>query len=317
MSVVPGGTTSAERRGPLSERIFRAAATRDAFGRLFAMRQRGPGSLHPAGRSARLLLRLLSARAASLVVEATDREAGRQGPAFFMGSTDERKHSLAAPHHIPRLSRSWKARGILVVAAALWGIVVDANLIPILAPTTNSTIFQASTAASFALIGILFGPLEGALAGLLRDGSIYLFMLLNHHGSQLHGHGLQWSGRAAADILEDVVLGLIPGLVGLRTRHAGALILATGITTWASLPLLVMANTAIAGHIDQIPDALTTRVGDWDEPVDPGLLVYALLTAGLVALAVSRGISAPRFSRTAGWTCCVGAALLMLLGSHS
>ncbi|HEX8037377.1 MAG TPA: hypothetical protein VF510_26210, partial [Ktedonobacterales bacterium] len=49
--------------------------------------------------------------------------------------------------------------GVLLVVAAYWGIVVDASLIPVLQPTGDSTIFQASTSAVFAVLGIFFGPL--------------------------------------------------------------------------------------------------------------------------------------------------------------
>jgi hypothetical protein len=54
-------------------------------------------------------------------------------------------------------------QALLLLAAACWGVLVDSSAIPVLAPTSNSTLFQASTAALFALLGIFGGPLAGAL----------------------------------------------------------------------------------------------------------------------------------------------------------
>ena len=63
----------------------------------------------------------------------------------------------------------WPIIAGLVALTALWGVVVDADVIPLLAPTGNSTVFQASTAAPFAILGIVFGPWVGALFGFCRD----------------------------------------------------------------------------------------------------------------------------------------------------
>jgi hypothetical protein len=85
---------------------------------------------------------------------------------------------------------------VSVLLAALWGMVVDSPLIPVLAPTGNSTLFQASTAALFAVIGIVFGPLAGALGGLVRDATGYALT----EGSPPHASGLepQWCGGLVA-----------------------------------------------------------------------------------------------------------------------
>src|SRR5258707_7391935 len=106
---------------------------------------------------------------------------------------------------------------LLILAAACWGVLVDSSAIPVLAPTSNSTLFQASTAALFALLGIFGGPLAGALGGLVRDGSGYLLTLPLHPALGAPPRVLARLGRALVDWGGDVGLGLGPGLVALRT----------------------------------------------------------------------------------------------------
>lgn len=206
--------------------------------------------------------------------------------------------------------------GVLLVVAAYWGILVDASLIPASQPTGNSTIFQASTSAVFAVLGILFGPLVGALGGLIRDGTPFVLTLILHPDIVMHHDFLQWSGNEVMDILEDVVLGWVPGLVALRTRRLSVLAFAAAVTTWFSLPLRTVGDMLINGQADQIWSALTTKVGDWNQPADPALTVYALVTGAMVALALAWWTSRPRVSLLIGLAYCVGAAALIALGAH-
>jgi len=209
-----------------------------------------------------------------------------------------------------------RLRVILVLSAALWGIVVDTNAIPVLSPTGNSTIFQATTAAPFALIGIVFGPFAGAAAGFVRDGTSYLVTLMVHPDVLRHQTVWHWSGRASADIFEDVVLGWVPGLVALRSRRLSLLVAASAVTTWLSLPFLVVANTLIDGELGGVWQALGTPVGDWDEPVDPGLTVYALLTAAIVALALARWSTRPRGAVLLGAALAAAGGIMIGFGAH-
>jgi hypothetical protein len=126
-----------------------------------------------------------------------------------------------------------------------------------------------------------------------------------------------WLGRAAADILEDVMLGLVPGLVALRTRRLSLLALVSALTAWLSLPFLVSANALFTVGPGGIWTALGTAVGDWDEPMDPGLTVYALLTGAMVALLLARRAPRPRVSLAVAALFAVPAALLILLGAHA
>jgi hypothetical protein len=194
---------------------------------------------------------------------------------------------------------------------------VDSRVIPVLAPTGNSTLFQASTAALFAVIGIVFGPLAGALGGLVRDGTGYVVILALHPGMVMQPGFLLWLGRAAADILEDMLLGLVPGLVALRTRRLGVLAAASAGAAWISLPFLVVADTLLSTHPGTVLTALGTVTGDWDEPVDPGLTVYALLTGALVALLLARRSSRPRMALAIAGAFALPAALLIVLGAHN
>lgn len=204
----------------------------------------------------------------------------------------------------------------LLIGAAAWGILVDGSLLPVLQPTGSSTIFQASTAAVFAVIGILFGPLAGALGGLIRDGLPVVLTLMLHPAIVTHPDFLQWLGRGVMDILEDVVLGWVPGLVALRTRRLGVLTMVAAVTTWLSLPFRLVGDTLIDGHASQLWTALTTPLGDWNEPVDPALAVYALVTAAMVALALTRCTARPRVALLIGVAYVAGAALLIALGGH-
>lgn len=208
-------------------------------------------------------------------------------------------------------------RLLLVLCAAVWGTIVDADIIPILAPTGNSTIVQATTAASFALLGIVFGPVTGAVVGLVRDGSGYIATFVLHPGIAAHAGFLHWAGRGTADTAEDMILGWIPGLAARRTRRLSLLAVSAAAAAWISLPLLVAANTLIDGHPGQVWHALGTAVGDWDEPVDPGLYVYALLTGAMVALVLSRRSSHPRAANRIGLLFLVPAVVWMLLGAHT
>jgi hypothetical protein len=133
-----------------------------------------------------------------------------------------------------------------------------------------------------------------------------------HPSVVTHPDFLQWIGRRAADTFEDVVLGLVPGLVGLRTRRTRTLVASAAVAAWLSLPFLVIANTLIAGHVGGVWTALTTRVGDWDEPVDPGLFVYALLTGAFTAFCIAPATRRPR--RTFGIGLGLAAAGLALIG---
>jgi hypothetical protein len=200
-----------------------------------------------------------------------------------------------------------------VLLAAAWGILVDRNLIPVLAPTGNSTIIQATTAASFAVLGILFGPVPGALGGLVRDGGGHILLLLIHPGPA----ALEALGRAAPDILEDVMLGLIPGLAGRVTRRALPLLIATAAAAWISLPFLEVGNVLVAGRPALIWTVLTTAPGDWNEPVDPGLTVYALLTAGMAAAVLVPWSSRRWIAVCAGAALLAAGGLLIALGAHS
>lgn len=203
-----------------------------------------------------------------------------------------------------------------VLAAALWGIIVDTSTLPVLAPTGNSTVFQASTAALFASIGILFGPLAGGMSGLVRDSVLYLASAALDPAAVAHEGVAHWAMRATIDILEDVVLGLVPGLLAQRTRRLSLLVVISAATAWLSLPLLVASNALLSGPPADVWRALTTRRGDWDEPVDPGLVVYALLTGALVALVLARRTSQPRASYAIALLFSAPALLLILLGAH-
>ena len=206
----------------------------------------------------------------------------------------------------------------LVVLSAVWGMVVDGSLIPVpaLAPTGNSTLFQATTAAAFALLGILYGPWVGASGGLVRDGTGYLALLLIHPAMVLHPGFAMRAGHAIVDIIEDMLLGWIPALVAQHTRRLDLLALATGAAAWVSLPFLVAGTVLSAGHPGQLWPTLTTVVGDWNEPVDPGLTVYALLAGALVTLALVRWTSRPRVALLIAVAFAAPAALLLALGAH-
>jgi hypothetical protein len=206
--------------------------------------------------------------------------------------------------------------GVLLVVAAYWGIVVDASLIPVLQPTGSSTIFQASTSAVFAVLGIFFGPLVGALGGLIRDGTPFVLTLILHPDIVTHHDFLRWFGNEVMDILEDVVLGWVPGLVAVRTRRLSTLAFAAAVTTWLSLPLRTVGDMLINGQAGQIWSALTTKVGDWNQPADPALTVYALVTGAMVALGLAWWTSRPRLSLLIGVAYCAGAAALIALGAH-
>lgn len=204
-----------------------------------------------------------------------------------------------------------------VVAAALWGLVVDANVIPVLTPTGNSTLAQATTAALCALVGIAYGPAAGALVGLLRDGSGYVARAVIEPGAILHTGVLLWAGRAAMDILEDVVLGLVPGLAARRTGRVGTLAAVAALTAWLSLPVfLVAGDVLLDGRPDLLWRALTIRAGHWNEPADPGLAIYALATGALVALALT--LKRTQRRRAAGTALALGvpALALIALGAH-
>lgn len=206
----------------------------------------------------------------------------------------------------------------LVVASAVWGMLVDSSLLPVplLSPTGNSTVMQASTAAAFALLGILYGPWIGASGGLVRDGTGYLLLLALHPAMVLHPGFVGWAGHAAADIIEDMLLGWIPALVAQYTRRLDLLALATAGAAWVSLPFLVAGTVLPAGHPGQLWSALTTAVGDWNEPVDPGLTVYALLAGAFVAVVLVRWSSRPRATLLLAATFALPAALLIALGAH-
>ena len=204
----------------------------------------------------------------------------------------------------------------LVMASAAWGMVVDSSLIPVLRPTGNSTIFEATTAAAFALLGILYGPWVGASGGLVRDGTGYLLVLLIHPAMVLHPGFAAHAAHAIVDIVEDMLLGWIPALVAQHTRRLDLLVLATAVAAWISLPFLVAGTVLSAGHPGQLWHALTTAVGDWNEPVDPGLTVYALLAGAFVSLALARWCSRPRAALLLAATCAAPALLLIALGAH-
>ncbi|MGH2487307.1 MAG: hypothetical protein ACRDHE_14965 [Ktedonobacterales bacterium] len=239
--------------------------------------------------------------------------------AHFTAARPTPRVPTTAPATVRELPRrpSGGVIAALVVLTALWGVVVDADFVPVLAPTGNSTIFQASTAASFATLGVLFGPGIGALAGILRDTIIYIEQVIAEPTTSLHAGVLHYIARWLIDALEDAILGFLPGLVAQRTRRLSLIAAAAALAAWVSLPLLVIGNTLNDGQPAQVWHALTTKIGDWDEPVDPGLTVYALLTVALVAVALAR------------WTTRRGRALvimaaylalavaLMLLGGHT
>lgn len=237
---------------------------------------------------------------------AVERREGQQG--------DRGDAAANVVRHVRRLHSI--SLGVLLVVAAYWGIVVDASLIPVLRPTGNSTIFQASTSAVFAVLGILFGPLVGALGGLVRDGTPFVLTLILHPGIVAHPDFIRWFGNEVMDILEDVVLGWVPGLVALRTRRLSVLAFAAAVTTWLSLPLRTVGDLLIDGQAGQIWSVLTRRAGDWNQPADPALTVYALVTGAMVALALAWWTSRPRLSLLIGLAYCAGAAALIALGAH-
>ncbi|HKV83375.1 MAG TPA: hypothetical protein VJN88_02385 [Ktedonobacterales bacterium] len=205
----------------------------------------------------------------------------------------------------------------LVVLTAVWGVVVDAAFIPLLAPTHNSTIFQASTAASFATLGVLFGPGIGALAGILRDTIIYIEQVIADPTTNLHAGVSHYIIRWLIDALEDAILGFLPGLVARRTRRLSLIAAASALAAWVSLPLLVIGNTLNDGQPARVWHALTTKIGDWDEPVDPGLTVYALLTAALVATILANWTTRPRRALVIAFAWLAVAVALMVLGGHT
>ncbi len=204
----------------------------------------------------------------------------------------------------------------LVMVSAAWGMVVDSSLIPVLRPTGNSTIFEATTAAAFALLGILYGPWAGASGGLVRDGTGYLLILLIHPGMALHPGFAARAGHAVVDIVEDMLLGWLPALVARHTRRLDLLALATAGAAWISLPFLVAGTVLSTGHPAQIWHALTTAAGDWNEPVDPGLTVYALLAGAFVSLALARWSARPRTAMLLAAAFAAPAVLLIALGAH-
>ncbi|GAC1646807.1 MAG: hypothetical protein NVS4B2_35960 [Chloroflexota bacterium] len=208
-------------------------------------------------------------------------------------------------------------RLLLILCAAFWGVVVDADVIPLLTPTGNSTIVQATTAAPFALLGIRFGPAAGAAAGFVRDGSGYLATVLIHPGMAAHHTIWHWAARGTADTVEDMILGWIPGIVAQRTRRLSLLALSAAVAAWISLPFLVVANTLLDGHVSQVWQALGTPIGDWDEPSDPGLYVYALLTGAFVALVLNHRSSHPWVVAGIGGALLCPAVALMMLGAHA
>jgi hypothetical protein len=82
----------------------------------------------------------------------------------------------------------------------------------------------------------------------VRDGTGCVLTLVLHPGMTSRPGFVLWLGRAAADILEDVVL----GLVALRTRRVDLLALASAATGWLSLPFLVAASALLSAHPSQI-----------------------------------------------------------------
>lgn len=204
---------------------------------------------------------------------------------------------------------------LVILLSAIWGIVVDKNIVPILTPTGNSTIVQATTAAAFALIGILIGPLAGGLAGLLRDGTAYVATLIYNPQIVTEPGFPQWIGHGIVDTLEDVVLGLVPGLVALRTRSIVALAFTSAATAWLSLPFLLIADALIDGRPDLVGHVLTTHRPDWDAPVDGGLLVYAVVTGAFVALALAGLATRPRTALLVAALYGAAACLLIALGA--
>lgn len=229
-----------------------------------------------------------------------------------------RERTLRLPP--PRIARMKRPRAgvltVLVLSSAVWGMLVDSSLIPVLRPTGNSTLFQATTAAAFALLGILYGPWIGASGGLVRDGTGYLLILLIRPAMMLHPGFAGHAGHAIVDIVEDMLLGWIPGLVAQHTRRLDLLALATAAAAWISLPFLTAGTVLSAGHPAQLWHALTTTVGDWNEPVDPGLTVYALLAGALVSLALARWSSRPRTALLLAAAFAAPALVLIALGAH-
>ena len=205
----------------------------------------------------------------------------------------------------------------LVALTAFWGVVVDANVIPLLAPTGNSTIFQASTAAPYACLGVLFGPVVGASAGILRDTFIYIEQVIAAPSASLHAGVFHYIGRWLVDALEDGILGFVPGVVALRLRRMDALALASATAAWISLPFLVVGNTLNDGRPGHVLQALATAPGDWNEPVDLGLTVYAVVVGAMVACGLSRWSARPRASLAIGACFAAGAGLLIALGGHA
>jgi hypothetical protein len=233
-----------------------------------------------------------------------------------VGASHVSRPALATVRELPG-GPSGGVIAALVVATALWGVVVDADFVPLLAPTGNSTIFQASTAASFATLGVLFGPGIGALAGILRDTIIYIEQVIVAPTKSLHAGVTHYIIRWLIDALEDGILGFLPGLIALRTRRLSLIAAVSALAAWISLPLLVIGNTLNDGQPGQVWHALTTKIGDWDEPVDPGLTVYALLTAALVAVALARWTTRPRSALVIGGVWLAFAVALMALGGHT
>lgn len=239
--------------------------------------------------------------------------------ARFAADVDSPSVPRPAPAAVRELPRrpSGGLIATLIVLTAIWGVVVDANFIPLLAPTGNSTIFQGSTAASFATLGVLFGPGIGALGGLLRDTIIYIEQVIVNPTTSLHAGVMHYIVRWLIDALEDAVLGFLPGLIALRTRRLSLIAATAALAAWVSLPLLVIGNTLNDGQPAQVWHALTTKIGDWDEPVDPGLTVYALLTAALVAVALARWTTRPRSSFVIAAAYLAVAIALMAFGGHT
>jgi hypothetical protein len=192
-------------------------------------------------------------------------------------------------------------------------MLVDMNRIPILAPTGNSTIWQATTAASFALLGILGGPFIGALGGLLRDGTFAVVSGAAHPYLISSVWALLWG----ADILEDVVLGLVPGIAARYTRRIDILAGVSAATAWLSLPCMLTADAIIVGQPDRIGHVLITMTGNWDQPVDPGLAVYGFLTGAIVALALTLWSKPRKTALRVVAILGLAAVVLMELGAHT
>lgn len=211
----------------------------------------------------------------------------------------------------------WPVIAGLVALTAFWGVVVDADVIPVLAPTGNSTVFQASTAAPFAILGVIFGPWVGALAGFCRDTFIYVEQVIVQPSKSLQAGVPHYLVKGLVDAIEDAMLGFIPGLVALRTRRLGVLAIVSAASAWISLPFLTAGYTLNDGHAAQMWRALATEAGDWNEPVDPSLTVYALLVGAFVSLALAHWTNRPRISVAIGAALAAGALALMVVGGHA